>query len=296
VKRAGKELLLGGQWKPVDPAPKSYEEQIYASVVRPGDVCYDVGANYGDVALYLAALIGPAHGGSAFRHHSGGIVVAFEPIWPTYTSLCKRVQSDNLLKSPIVPVPAGLSDKAGTAWLQVPNGDFGLGSLAPPQAWSEAQSGAAVKSHQGSLLTLDAFLSASGLPSPTFMKIDVEGAELLVLRGAEAMFASGVRPLMLIEIFAPWQRAFAYGPRDVFSFLDQRGYRFLFACPTGLVAHTPTLEHPFPPEYAMGNNVVAYVPALHAERVKALAPLQAPGAKLLPMRPPPHANTVLPLP
>jgi FkbM family methyltransferase len=45
-------------------------------------------------------------------------------------------------------------------------------------------------------------------PKPHFIKIDVEGAELLVLRGGSEAFKRGFRPLMLIELFAPWQHAF----------------------------------------------------------------------------------------
>jgi hypothetical protein len=39
---------------------------------------------------------------------------------------------------------------------------------------------------------------------------------------------------MLIEIFAPWEGAFGYGPWEVFKFLIGYGYKFLFACPEGL--------------------------------------------------------------
>ena len=143
------------------------------------------------------------------------------------------------------------------------------------------------------LMTIDSFLSSTGLQPPTFMKIDVEGAELFVLRGASELFSSGHRPLMIIEIFAPWEKAFGYQPWEPFSWLIERGYQFLFACPNGLIEYYPTQAQPFPPEYEMGYNVLAYCPLFHGERVGRVKHLR-PGSrtKLLPMAPPPRPNHV----
>jgi tRNA A58 N-methylase Trm61 len=70
IKRMVKGLLGLQRW-PRDPAitPANFEEQIYEAVIRPGDYCYDVGANVGDVSLFLARLAGPM-----------GKVIAFEPV------------------------------------------------------------------------------------------------------------------------------------------------------------------------------------------------------------------------
>src|SRR5262249_2593612 len=81
-------------------------------------------------------------------------------------------------------------------------------------------------------------------------------------------FNNGFRPLMLMELFAPWQKSFRYGPWDVLSYLSALGYRFLFACPSGLVEHQPTRQEPFPPAYEDGYNVVAFTPDKHAARIQ----------------------------
>jgi hypothetical protein len=60
--------------------PASFEEQVYDAVVTEGDVCCDVGANFGEVALFLARRAG-----------RGGMVVAFEPVMPVYCQLCAWV-------------------------------------------------------------------------------------------------------------------------------------------------------------------------------------------------------------
>jgi FkbM family methyltransferase len=273
--------LKRATWKALG-AALSFEEQIYCSVVRRDDTCYDVGAQWGSVALLLARLAGP-----------NGRVVAFEPVWPMYTTLCARARRAGRRSAPVVTVPFGLYSEENVATVQVPDGNFGMGSLAAAADWSNAHPGAAMASYECRVVTLDGFLRSSKVRGPDFMKIDVEGAELFVLRGAAGFFDAGHRPLMLIEIFAPWERAFGYGPWEVLSSLVARGYRFLFACPGGLVEHEPKAARPFPPEYTQGYNVLAYCPSLHASRIAGTDKLRAGGSgRVLSMTPPPVANTL----
>jgi FkbM family methyltransferase len=265
---------------PRRPRPENLEEQIYDAIVRASDTCLDVGANRGDITERLALLAG-----------ADGLVVACEPVWAQYRLLCTRLARLPAHAAPVVPVPMGLSDRPGEARVHVPRGDFGQGSIAAPERWAAAQDGAALEHHDCQLTTLDALLAASRLPEPDVVKIDVEGAELLVLRGASALLARGARPLMLVELFAPWERAFGYGPWEPLSLLRGLGYRLLFVCPDGLVEHEPSAEAPFPAGYEAGYNVLAVDGVRHRERIDALAPLRrGGGGTLLPMQPPPLPN------
>jgi len=262
------------------PGVATFEDQIYDAVVRPGDVCYDIGANQGDVTRRLARLA-----------DRGGLVVAFEPVWPLYRRLCRTLRRPPRRSAPVVPVPFGLSDADRLAEVQVPAGDFGQGSIASAADWQAAHPGVAIESYGCRLVALDGFIAASRLPPPDFAKIDVEGAELFVLRGAAGLLEGAAPPLLLIELFAPWQRAFHYGPWEVLKLLAERGYAFLFACPEGLVAHVPSAERPFPSGFERGYNVLAHLPARHAQRVATLRPLQpGGGARVLPMLPAPRPN------
>jgi FkbM family methyltransferase len=273
--------VLGAAPRKLLALPGNYEEQIYAAIVRRGDVCFDIGANQGDVALFLGRLAG-----------ASGLIVAFEPVLSTYQRLRRRIERRALLGAKILPVPTGLSDCERDAVMSIPNGDFGMASIADRSSWVSAQGCVRMEQARVHLTTLDAFIERTSL-APTFMKIDVEGAELLVLKGASALFESGKRPLMLIEVFAPWERAFGYRPWDLFGMLLSRGYEILFACPRGLVPHLPSASHPFPPQYEGGYNVIAFSSTLHRDRLEsARRLLESERPSVRAMIPPPQPNRI----
>jgi len=283
MRRIARELTGRRQLPRAQPVvPRNFEEQLYAAIVQPGDTCLDIGANIGEVALFLARLAGPE-----------GTVCAFEPVWPVYRQLCRNLQFDTFLKAPVITVQCALSDRVGQGTINLPGDDFGFGSLAPADNWRALKPDARVRSFRVDLDTLDGFLAAHPLAEPDFVKIDIEGAEGLLLAGAAGLLGAAKPPMLLMELFAPWQRAFGYGPWDVLSVLRHAGYEFLFACPQGLVPHAPTAAEPMPAAFVDGYNVIAYRPDLHAARAQRLETFHASRRpQLLPMGPPPQPNRV----
>lgn len=291
IKRAAKELL-GRPQLPREGAvrPRHFEEQIYRAAVEEGDICFDVGANVGHVAIFLARIVTPR-----------GCVVAFEPVFHVYSLLCQRIQAEPYSKATIISLPVGLSDTVGQRIISTPNCNTGLASMAPTAAWQVATAAwpgfhhAATSTQTCNFTTIDAIWADECYPKPHFIKIDVEGAELLVLRGGLEAFKRGFRPLMLIELFAPWQHAFGYGPWDVLGFLKDRGYRFFFVCPEGLVGHMPSPADPFPAQFERGYNIIAYIPDEHARRVERLNQFAVGIANgILPMPPAAFSNKIVP--
>jgi len=69
-------------------------------------------------------------------------------------------------------------------------------------------------------MTLDAICNNF---SPDVIKIDVEGAELLVLRGAEELLARAA-PTLVIAVHPEPMRAMGAGPADLIAFLKLRGF------------------------------------------------------------------------
>lgn len=263
-------------------SPQSLEDQLYEGLIEHGDVVYDIGANYGSVALYMAHVTGPT-----------GRVYAFEPIPSTYQKLCRNLRYDfRLNKAKITPLQLGVSDANQMAVFNLPGEANQSASLAQAEEWQQALGmGAQTHTFECRCVTLDSLISGEAAP-PNVIKIDVEGAELLALRGAGKLLKSPKPPLMLIEVFAPWERAFGYTPWAVFELLLAAGYRIVYVCPDGLRDFLPTAETPAPPEYEQGYNIIAYVPGKHDGRMASLRPLFAgrSAVRLLPMSPAPMPN------
>jgi len=73
--------------------------------------------------------------------------------------------------------------------------------------------------------SLDRLFADADASRPCLVKIDVEGAELLVLRGADA-FVRRIRPQLLVSVHPPALRGFGLVPDDVASWLRGHDYRF----------------------------------------------------------------------
>jgi FkbM family methyltransferase len=145
-------------------------------------IAFDVGANVGFWSTQLAQMVGPQLW-----------IAAFEPVPGTFCKLTLSVETLGL-ESRVQPVAAALSDEPGVARLSVNPAVSGYaqvseGTLNPRvgdrTAWAPAT-------------TLDDFVASSGT-RPTFLKIDVEGSEVRVLRGARGLLSGVQRPALLFE-------------------------------------------------------------------------------------------------
>lgn len=146
-------------------------QQAMVAVVRPGMVVYDLGANVGFYTLLAARLVGPA-----------GLVVAFEPLARNLEYLRRHLAlngSDN-----VTVIDAAVSDRVGCARLR---GEHGA------SARLGADGEIAVRT-----VTLDELVFGQGRRPPSVIKMDVEGAEVDVLRGAERTLAVW-RPILLLS-------------------------------------------------------------------------------------------------
>ncbi|MBK7046155.1 MAG: FkbM family methyltransferase [bacterium] len=166
-----------------DFAAGTYEppvQQALADCLKPGDVVLDVGANVGFIAVIAAKLVGPA-----------GRVVAFEPV-PENARLVRRNARLNGL-SRLEVVETAVGDRCGSAQLvlaRLSGGSALAGTDLPPDACGEIEV---------PLTTLDAWHAREPATRPALVKIDVEGAELAVLRGAVGLLAAA-RPMLLLEV------------------------------------------------------------------------------------------------
>jgi FkbM family methyltransferase len=177
-------------------------------LVRPGDVVYDVGANLGLYARYLVATL------------SAGRVISFEPAEDNRALLARNLELGDIMPQ-VTVLPFALADEDGFAEFQVDDMQSASGTL------SKVTGGKASVGRRNLELApltarvacrrLDTVVGEEGLPLPDVIKIDVEGAEALLLRGARAVLRER-RPRLLIELHG------AEVAREVLSLLDELGY------------------------------------------------------------------------
>lgn len=188
-----------------------YEAPVQAAVaaeLRAGDVVLDVGANIGFLTVLAARLVGPA-----------GRVVAFEPV-PANAQLVRRNAALNRQRQ-VQVVEAAVGDHVGTAKLVLARHAGGAalqGADRPQDACGELTV---------PVVTLDDWLArlAPSLPGPVrLVKVDVEGAEAAVLRGAGALLR-GQRPLVLLEVDAATAPAAEAKYETCRDLLAGHGYR-----------------------------------------------------------------------
>jgi FkbM family methyltransferase len=148
-----------------------------------GDVLVDVGANIGLFTLLGAHLVGP-----------GGRVLAVEPGRVSIGRLEANLALNTLPQVSLVR--AALADAPGEmALYHVALGD-------DPQAYSLLSDGSDMAREMVQVTTLDRLAEAEGLTRLDCIKIDVEGAEPMVLAGGEATLAR-FRPIIIFEVNAP---------------------------------------------------------------------------------------------
>lgn len=178
-----------------------------ADHLSPGDVFYDVGANVGFFAVLAARLVGV-----------NGLVVAVEPV-PRTAARARRNSGLNGFTNVRV-LERAACDSNGTGQLVLARhiGGAALETVAPP---IDATSTIAV-----ALTTIDAVLADPGILPPTVVKIDVEGAELAVLKGMTETIARH-RPTIICEIDDGDADEYASKRRSCVEYLESSGYHVI---------------------------------------------------------------------
>jgi FkbM family methyltransferase len=162
----------------------TYEPEMIRALqqnIKPGDTCIDVGGNIGYVTLLMARLVGPS-----------GHIVSFEPVPEIFQILEENVRL-NCFKNTILERSAvGKGETAISLILPICESFTKTASVLGYAVSGESRSIAVPST------SLDDYVSRTGL-RPGLVKIDVEGAELSVLRGARETLQQ-IRPVLLVEI------------------------------------------------------------------------------------------------
>jgi FkbM family methyltransferase len=188
------------------------ELKAITKIIKKGDTVLDVGAHFGYYSLFLSNLVG--------RY---GMVYAFEPSDRERKRLMMNIFINGIKNIKISD--KAVSSSVGKSNLYVVQSkETGFNSMRKPLSVSPTK----IKNIQ--TITLDKFIENSKLFGIRFVKIDVEGAELKVLKGANKLLSQYDKPSLLIEAedlrTTPW----GYKSKKIITLLVNKGYNCTYFC------------------------------------------------------------------
>jgi FkbM family methyltransferase len=175
--------------------------------LRPNMTFVDVGANVGELTLLAAKRL------------ANGRVLAFEPNPAIFSQLCRNLNLNKSLRVELFNL--GLFDRDDfLPMYRMQDFQFGTINEGVPSLFS---SGTDRQEETVQLRRFDDVARECGLQRLDVMKIDVEGAEMMVLRGAEE-FINRFRPVIITEMSDANFRRASYTPNDLMSYFRSLEY------------------------------------------------------------------------
>lgn len=187
----------------------AFEAQARLLGGRSVSTIFDIGANIGQTARRYR------------ERFPGATLYCFEPFPGAFEQLQRNVGSDANLRA----LPMAVADAPGTRTFHVNRENFNhslLGAAPEGTRWARIE-------HVGSIevpcTSVDTFCAEQRIPEVQILKIDAEGGDLLVLRGATTMLSTRRIGLVFVEaLFVPMFAGQAYF-HDLCRFLAEFGYR-----------------------------------------------------------------------
>ena len=234
---------------------QNWDKRVYLSVIERGDTVMDIGANVGAHTVAFSHLVGLE-----------GRVLSYEPVPANFDRLRETVYKRTRYPNTAIFEKAvgNPSNPEERALVKVPGDDFTQASLALHSAGSWKNAGA-VTEFDVTLTSIDAEAARMGSPALDFIKIDVEGAELDVLKGGADILGS-VRPMIYCEVFERWAESFHYSPADLFDYVASLGYTDARIIRDAKV-HSMKLNESIPSQMFDASSDVLFSSAAHATRV-----------------------------
>lgn len=167
-------LIMDGFWE-------TWLTQCLARIIRPGDVCVDIGANVGYYSVLMSALAGEK-----------GQTIAVEPN-PRIAGLLRQTAGLNYPGFGVAEV--ALSNETGRTVLHIPDTSFGDASiLQRPDRVDASKSKVKVRT-----IPFDLLMEQMNISRVDVIKMDVEGVEPLVFEGMKGTIANNPNLRIIIE-------------------------------------------------------------------------------------------------
>jgi len=187
---------------------EAVETHVTSQVLKPGMVVIDAGANVGYYTLLACKKVGEQ-----------GQVHAFEPIPENYVQLARHITENefadrcsinnlalwNRKENLRFQIAASTAENCGTYTAAKPTGEV-------------------VRTLKCTATTIDDYVQEKVLPRVDFLKMDIEGAELMALEGAQKTLRQ-FSPTILLEVSPETYERFSYSSSDIFHLLSNLDYQ-----------------------------------------------------------------------
>ena len=186
---------------------ENINRDYWESLIKPGMNVFDIGANWGIYSVSARRLIG-----------GGGRLYSFEPNKEEYIKLADNLKYNFTNLENVELVNSAVGDVDGTTSFYIPPSHKGAyGSIGQPKIAEDCDK------VEVPVLRIDSFIKKAKVEKLDVVKIDVEGAEIKVLKGMEETIKE-YKPTILMEVSDKRTEVFGYKAHELCDFLISKGY------------------------------------------------------------------------
>lgn len=207
--------------KLLNPSPlqvEKYEQIFYLTYLKPGMTAFDIGGNIGEITMLFSHFVG-----------TEGVVHTFEAAPATFIKLEKIVELSGM--NNIVLNNLAVSNETGMKSFNIyPEEYSGWNTFADRPLEKYGINLKPVEKKMIQTETIDHYCKEKKIDKIDLLKIDVEGAEMNVLLGAEKMFAE---KRITCCVFEYGQTIYDMGnsKEEIIKFFNEVGYMIKNICP-----------------------------------------------------------------
>ena len=186
------------------------ELMVIDRLLRQDSVVFDIGASIGQFTLFMAKRVPHGH------------VVALEPANTAYQQLIENVQRNDFTNVTTLPVGAAALNLEAELYDTFFGDDiFGVSERGTASMYKGSESAQSIGT--ASFRSIDDIATELNLKQVDLIKLDVEGAELEALKGAEQTLKT-YQPHLVVEVGAELCARAQIKPSDLFQFLEELNY------------------------------------------------------------------------
>lgn len=217
-----------------------YEKELgdlIRKLLKPGDVFLDIGANIGYFSLLAA------------KHEPTANIVSFEPVSSVFKKLEENI-SLNMTKN-VNALNLAVGERNEEREIYISDQDnTGMSSFKKPENYSG-------RTERVKVITIDEWFRSSAMPTIDLIKLDVEGSELVAIKGMRETL-NICKPLLAVEINPETLSQFHLMPEDIFQYLGELRFRSFLILSGGALKQINSYQ-----SYETGN-----VLFIHDEKVR----------------------------